>query len=474
MKKAFCPIILCCFLIFNSLITTSAVRLPAILGSHMVLQQKSDVTLWGWCGPAEKIIIKTSWDTITYKTSGGSSAKWSRKIRTPEAGGPYSITINGTTILEDVMIGETWVCSGQSNMEWSGDQNVKQCLDEMPNATNQQIRFFYVPKSTAEYPQENCGGSWKVCSPDEMKHFSAVGYFFGKKLQQELNVPIGLINSNWGGTAAEVWTPKNEVEQDPQLMDAAKKLSPVYWWPILPGYAYNAMIYPITNFEIAGAIWYQGESNVPTYRTYQQLMTRMIGSWRKAWGKEFPFYFVQIAPFSGYGDHDVCAHQRETQTSCLSIPKTGMAVISDLVEDLKNIHPANKMDVSARLANIALAETYGKIGLSYKSPMYKEMKSEKEKIRILFENADNGLMVKDKTITEIYIAGEDRQFQPALAKIDGNTLIVWNKAIRKPVAVRFGFTNTAIPNLFSKEGLPVNLFRTDNWDVDTKPLIKQL
>jgi sialate O-acetylesterase len=342
----------------------------------------------------------------------------------------------------------------------------------MPNATNQNIRLFYIPKSTSEFPQENCAGSWKVCTPEEMKHFSAVGYFFGKKLQQELNVPIGLISSNWGGTAAEVWTPKDEVESDPELSTAAKKIAPLDWWPNLSGYAFNAMIYPITNFEIAGVVWYQGESNVPTYRSYKQLMTRMIGSWRKAWGKEFPFYFVQIAPFSGYGDHDVGAHQRETQTSCLSVPKTGMAVISDLVDDLKNIHPVNKIDVSARLANIALAETYGKNGLIYKSPLYKEMKNEKDKIRIFFENADNGLMAKDKTITEIYIAGEDRQFQPALAKIDGNTLIVWNKTIRMPVAVRFGFTNAAIPNLFNKEGLPVNLFRTDNWEVDTSPLKK--
>ena len=472
MKKSIYPFIAMLLLMFNVCLTSAAVRLPAILGSHMVLQQNSEVKLWGWSSPAEKITIKTSWDTITYKTTGGSTAKWITKIKTPAAGGPYSITINGSTILEDVMIGETWVCSGQSNMEWSGDQNLKQCLDEMPNATNKNIRLFYVPKSTSGFPQENCGGSWKVCTPEEMKHFSAVGYFFGKKIQQALNVPIGLINSNWGGTPAETWTPKNEVENDSELNSAAQKLKPTDWWPTLPGYAYNAMIYPITNFEIAGAIWYQGESNVPTYSSYKQLMTKMITSWREAWQKEFPFYFVQIAPFSGYGQNNWCALQRETQTRCLSIPKTGMVVISDLVDDIKNIHPVNKIDVSARLANLALVKSYDKSGLNYKFPMYKGMKNEKDKIRIEFKNAENGLMAKDKSITEIYIAGEDRHFQPALAKIDGNTLIVWNKSIKSPVSVRFGFTNTAIPNLFSKEGLPVNLFRTDNWDVDTTPAIK--
>jgi len=472
MKKIIFPVFIALALIFNALNSTATVRLPSVLGSHMVLQQQSEVKLWGWCGPAEKVTIKTSWDTITYKTLGSSGAKWMQKIKTPAAGGPYTITINESTILEDVMIGETWVCSGQSNMEWSGDQGLKQCLDEMPNATNQKIRFFYVPKSTSEYPQENCSGSWKVCSPEEMKHFSAVGYFFGKKLQHELNVPVGLINSNWGGTAAEVWTPKDEVENDAELSKAAKKIGALDWWPNLPGYAFNAMINPITNYEIAGVIWYQGESNSGTASTYNRLMSKLISSWRKAWQKEFPFYFVQIAPFAGYGNENVCALLRESQTSCLTIPKTGMAVIPDLVDDLKNIHPINKIDVAARLANIALAETYGKSRLSYKSPMYKGMKNEKDKIIISFENADNGLVSKDKTIAEIFIAGADKQFQPAMAKIDGSTLIVWNKSIKNPVAVRFGFSNSAIPNLFSKEGLPVNLFRTDSWDVETAPVKK--
>ncbi len=472
MRKTFFLIISSIMLVIYSLSTSAAVRLPSILGSHMVLQQKSEVKLWGWSGPTEKITIKTSWDTITYQTTAESTAKWSQKIKTPVAGGPYTITINGSTILEDVMIGEIWLCSGQSNMEWSGDQGLKQCLDEMPNATNQKIRLFYAPKSTSEFPQEDCGGSWKVCSPEEMKHFSAIGYFFGKRLQQELNVPVGLINSNWGGTPAEVWTPKSEVENDPELNSAAKKLTARPWWPELPGYAYNAMIYPLTNFEISGVLWYQGESNVGAYSTYKQLLSKMISSWRKAWNKDFPFYFVQIAPWDGYGNNTICALQRETMTNCLSIPKTGMAVISDLVDDIKNIHPVNKIDVSARLANIALAETYGKSGLNYKFPIYKGMKNEKDKIRIFFDHADNGLMIKDKTITEVYISGEDRKFQPAMAKIDGSTLVVWNKTIKAPVAVRFGFTNTAIPNLFSKEGLPVNLFRTDNWDVDTTVMIK--
>lgn len=472
MKKTLFATIVSLLLTFNAIIISAAVRLPSILGSHMVLQQNSEVKLWGWCSPAEKIIIKTNWDTITYRTTGESSAKWIQKIKTPAAGGPYKITINNSTILEDVMIGEVWLCSGQSNMEWGGDQGLKQSLDEAPNANNKNIRFFYIPKSTSEFPQENCEGSWRVCSPEEMKHFSAIGYFFGKNLQKALNIPVGLINSNWGGTPAEVWTPKQLVENEPDLQTASQKLTRDGRWPILPGYTFNAMINPITNFEISGAIWYQGESNVGTYSTYKQLMSTMIGSWRKAWQKDFPFYFVQIAPFPGYGNSNVCALLRETQTSCLSIPKTGMVVITDLVDNLSNIHPINKIDVAERLANLALSENYGKPGLTYKYPMYKAMRSEKGKITVQFENADNGLISKGKIISECYIAGDDRQFLPAMAKIDGNTLIVWNKTIKAPVAVRFGFSNTAIPNLFSKEGLPVNLFRTDNWEVDTKPVKK--
>jgi sialate O-acetylesterase len=448
------------------------VRLPAIIGSHMVLQQKSEVKIWGWCGPGEAIKIKTSWDTTTYKGSSSSPTRWMSKIKTPAAGGPYTITINGTTILEDVMIGENWLCGGQSNMEWSGDQNLKQCLDEMPHATNQKIRFFYVQKSTSDTPQDNCNGSWKVCSPEEMKHFSAVGYFFGKQLQQDLSIPIGLINCNWGGTSAEVWTPKELVENDPILSEASKKIGPLPWWPNLPGEAYNAMISPIKNFEIAGAIWYQGESNSGTASTYKALIEKMVGAWRKDFQKEIPFYYVQIAPFSGYGNYNVDALLREAQTSCLSIPKTGMVVISDLVTDLKNIHPTNKIDVSTRLAKLALSETYGRTGLAYKSPLYKSMQVEKQKIRILFDNAANGLVAKDKVITELYIAGEDKVFQPALGKIEKNTLVVWNKTIKNPVAVRFGFSNDAIPNLFSSEGLPVNIFRTDNWSVDTSKIKK--
>lgn len=199
MRKTFFASGLFLLLIFITISVYSAVRLPAILGNHMVLEQNSEVKLWGWCAPAEKIMVKTSWDTITYRTTGKSSAKWALKIKTPSAGGPYTITINGSTVLEDVLIGEVWVCSGQSNMEFTVSQAFMPPAGEAPDPNNQNIRFFYIPKSTSEYPQDYCEGSWKVCTPEEMKHFSAIGYYFGQDLQRALNAPIGLINSNWGG-----------------------------------------------------------------------------------------------------------------------------------------------------------------------------------------------------------------------------------------------------------------------------------
>ena len=442
---------------------TAKVQLPSIIGSHMVLQQKSTVKIWGWSAPAEKINIQVGWDTTNYNVTASRGARWVAEIKTPAAGGPYTIKIKASNeiLLEDVMIGEVWVCSGQSNMEWSADQGLKQSKEESPNANNKSIRFFYVPKSTSSTPQDDVKAQWVVCNPEDMLHFSAIGYFFGKQINASTGFPVGLINSNWGGTPAEVWTPGEIVQNDPDLRNASEKLVPTQWWPHVRGEAYNAMIYPLTNFEIAGTIWYQGESNVGTHYAYQRLFTNMIDSWRKAWNKNFPFYFVQIAPYNYGENHINGALLREAQTRSTSFPKTGMVVVSDLVDNVKDIHPTLKKEVAARLANYALAETYGVSGLSYKSPVYASHSIEKNKIRIQFENVPTVLISKGGEPTDFYIAGADGFFVPAKAVIDGKTILVSSKNVKDPVDVRFGFTNTAMPNLFSQEGLPVNLFRTD-------------
>lgn len=450
-------------LILSTLITFAEVRLPAILGSHMVLQQQSKVKLWGWSAPAEKITISVSWSKSTYEAKGSRGAKWEAEINTPPSGGPYTIKIKGANeiILEDVMIGEVWVCSGQSNMEWSADQGLQQSKDEAPNATNRNIRFFYVPKSTSTTPQDDVRAKWVVCNPEDMRHFSAIGYFFGKQINQLTSHPVGLINSNWGGTPAEVWTPSDIVMNDPDLNKAAEKIPPFDWWPYQAGEAYNAMIYPITNFSIAGVLWYQGESNVDTHYGYKRLFTSMIDGWRKAWNNEFPFYFVQIAPYAYSDAHINGAYLREAQTKASAHPKTGMVVISDLVDNIKDIHPVLKKEVAARLAEYALAETYGLKRGPYKSPVYKSHSIEKAAIRISFDDVPTALVAKGGELTDFQIAGADGNFLPAKARIEGRTVIVYHPSIKEPKDVRFGFTNTAMPNLFSAEGLPVNLFRTD-------------
>jgi len=465
--KKFALLLLLIMLSVSAFFTAEAdVRLPAIIASHMVLQQNSEVNIWGWCGPGEKINLTTGWVTASYNTIGSSGAKWNLKIKTPLAGGPYTLTINGHNkiILDDILIGEVWDCSGQSNMEMNYNWGIKQYTSDVENATNKSIRFFHIPNLTADYPQDDTKGNWVVCNPEDMKQFSVAGYFFGQKLQEVLSVPIGLIEASWGGTPAEAWTPKDSIESNPILKEAANHLTPNPGWPINTAATFNAMINPIANFNIAGVIWYQGEANVGTASTYYAIFSTMIASWRKAWQKDFPFYFVQIAPFAGYGNNIFAALLREAQTKTLSSPNTGMIVIHDLVTDINDIHPKNKKDAGYRLANLALSETYGKKDLVYKTPMYKNMKTEKGKIRIYFTNADNGLMCKGDIIQEFYIAGADKIFMPAIAKIEGNTIIVWNKNIKNPVAVRFGFTNSSIPNLFSRQGMPVNIFRTDDWD----------
>lgn len=453
------------FLIVFSLNALADVRLPAIIGDHMVLQQNTKVKIWGWCEPNETVKLKTDWDTTTYQTKGSSSATWSIELTTPTAGGVHKISIDGYNHIDinDVLTGEVWVCSGQSNMEMNYNWGLPAYEKDVEAANNQNIRFFYIPKTTSVFPQEDVKAKWVVCTPEEMKRFSAVGYFFGNSLHQTLNVPVGLINANWGGTPAEVWTPEQLVESDNTLKQAAAQLKPSNGWPVVPGATWNAMIYPVTNYPIAGAIWYQGESNVGTASTYQALFTSMIGAWRKAWNKDFPFYFVQIAPFSGYTNNQ-SAFLREAQTKSWSYPNTGMVVTSDLVDNIKDIHPKMKKEVGLRLANYALAETYGKKVLSYKSPVYRDMKVEKSRIRINFDHAEGGLVSKGGAPTEFYIAGEDGKFVPATAKIEGNSVVVWNKEIKTPVAVRFGFSDASMPNLFSKDGLPVVSFRTDTWN----------
>lgn len=463
-------------LIAGVVLTTAEaqVRLPAVFSDNMVLQQKTAATIWGWSSPGQKIYVTNSWNNTTDSTRATGGARWKLTINTPAAGGPYTLTVTGgnnSITLKNVLVGEVWVCSGQSNMQWSSLNGLVKEDSILATGTHPYIRLLPVTHSTSEYPQDDQSAVWKECNTETLKSFSSVGYFFGKKLQTELNVPIGLINASWGGTPAEVWTPEDVIAVSPELKAAADKQGPNEWRPHQTASAYNAMIAPLTQFAIAGAIWYQGESNVGEALLYDKLMRNMIGSWRKAWNKELPFYYVQIAPFK-YGRKYGSALLREAQTKTMGLPETGMVVISDLTENVQDIHPRQKRGVGERLAGWALAETYNKPVGAYRSPQYKNLEIKKDKAIVYFDHAPEGLMIKsdDKKAkaTEFYIAGEDRNFFPADVKIEGDHVIVSSREVKNPVAVRFSFNSIGIGNIFSKSGLPVAPFRTDNWEVDTK------
>jgi len=449
---------------FNSALFAKII-LPSVFADNMVLQQNSNVAIWGWSDPAETVKIVTSWNSKdTIKVKADNSSKWSTTIKTIGAGGPYSIQILGTSNvqLNNVMLGEVWICSGQSNMEMSVNWKLINGEEDAAKANNPNIRIFHVQKIGAEYPQENCQATWAVCTPETMRATSAVGYFFARELQQKLNVPVGIIVSAWGGTPAEVWIEKSRIEKNATL-NAHKYNEKYDWWPGTPGTLYNSMIAPFVPYGIAGAIWYQGESNCNNHQIYSELMKTLIENWRADFKKEFPFYLVQIAPYT-YGEKGTSEYIREQQQLVTkNVPNTGMVVITDLVDNIKDIHPKNKSDVGKRLANYALAETYKQNIGGYKSPAYQSMQLEKDKLRVSFSNVLTGLKSIGKTPTQFLIAGDDQKFVPATAKIEGSTVILSSKLVKTPVAVRFCFDDTSMPDVFSNEGLPLAPFRTDKW-----------
>ena len=458
--------------LINVNLAQAKLRLATVFGDNMVLQREAEVPFYGLCNPGEKIFITCSWNNLTDSTTGDGDARWKLKIKTPGAGGPYSVTIKGqnTIVLKNIMVGEVWLCSGQSNMAWSAYRNLPEVKRELPVGTVNNIRLFQVPRSTSPYPQENAEGTWVVCNPKSLAGFSAIGYFFANELQKKLNVPIGIINASWGGTPAEIWTPGAVINGDEELSKAATAQNQNRRWTVTPGFGYNSMIYPFTQLPIAGVLWYQGENNTVAPHSYGKLLTAMIKSWRQAWQQDFPFYYVQIAPYI-YGNYNVGNLIREQQTKVLETPRTGMIVITDLVDNVKDVHPKNKLDVAKRLAAYALSDTYGQEVGAYKSPMFNRMDIKGNKANLYFDNAPNGFKLSvGKAATEFFVAGEDKNFVPAEVKIDKDKIVVYNKEVRNPVAVRFAFSNGAMSNIFSKEGLPVSPFRTDEWEVSTEKI----
>jgi len=419
------------------------VKLPAVIGSGMVLQRDMPVVLWGWAEAGEKVTVTHG--RKSQSATADDAGHWKVTLPAMKADGKtHRMTISGTNKIElaNIIVGEVWVGSGQSNMEWQLARSTGG-KEAIAAAKHPQIRLFHVPKVQAKAPAKDVKAAWKVCQPETVGNFSGVLYFFGLRLQKELGVPIGLINSSWGGSPIEPWT----------ITKAGS------------GGMYNGMIAPLQPFAIRGAIWYQGETNVfrKNGLAYYDKMKALIEGWRRAWGQDLSFHFVQIAPWSGgYGPGELPALW-EAQVASLKIPGTGMAVITDLVDNIRDIHPRNKRPVGDRLARWALAKDYGRKNLVYSGPLYKSMKVEGGKIRLTFAHA-GGLKSRDgKPLSEFQIAGADGAFVAAEAVIDGKTVLVGAKGVKAPTQVRFGWHKVANPNLVNAEGLPASPFQTNNW-----------
>ncbi|QBN20348.1 sialate O-acetylesterase [Flavobacterium nackdongense] len=449
------------FLVFSNMAFAN-VTLPNLLSDNMVLQRNAEVNLWGWANPQEEVVITPSWNNQTYIIKASNQAIWQIKIPTPKEGGPFSISIKGYNeiVLKNILVGEVWICSGQSNMEMNASWGIENGDEVVKNATNPNIRFFTVPKLTATTPQNNLPGNWTECVPETMKNFSAVGYFFAKRLQDDLkNVPIGLISSNWGGTPAEIWMPEEVIQNDTILIEAAKTRKEESYGPNQPGRAFNAMIYPLVQFKIAGVIWYQGESNVGS-TVYDKTFSALITSWRKGWQYDFPFYYVQIAPYKYGENHFGGAIIRDAQRKVLrEVPNTGMALTTD-ISPIDDIHPKDKKSVGTRLANLALTKTYKTNTALVNGPLYNAIKIEKNKVVVSFDFAE-GLYFKDNKADLFEITGADGIFYEAKATIKKNNVILQSDKVKLPVKVRYAWKNTDQSTLFNKANLPASTFITE-------------
>lgn len=441
------------------------VVLPALIADHMVLQQNQEVVLWGTAKALEPVKVKCSWSSEVQETKGDPYGNWQVKVKTPMAGGPYTIDVNGYNHIhvEDVWIGEVWLCSGQSNMEWSPRMGVAEKEEMLAGGNQPMIRFFKVMHRTSPYPQMDTHGKWELSTSQSLEDFSAVAYHFARHIRKHKDVPFGLILSAWGGTPAETWVSKEALEANVVVRLASKKLFEVEWGPVRTGETFNAMINPLIPYKIAGAIWYQGESNANNGDTYDQLLETLITDWRTRWGYEFPFYFVQIAPFR-YGVENEGVIVQDAQRKATRIPKTGIVITND-IGNPDDIHPLQKREVGERLGNHALHDMYGFKDVHYQSPLYSHMEKVQNKIRIHFHHAGNKLQWKNEPTASFLIAGNDQKFYPAEVRLEGKTVLVFSNDVQDPVAVRFAWSNISEPGLMSDEGLPVSCFRTDDWPV---------
>lgn len=440
----------------------------ALFSDNAVLQQGMKIPVWGVAANDEKV-------TVTFegqeKSTTATDGKWRVDLDPVKAGGPYEMTIAGASgspiTLKNILVGEVWICSGQSNMEWRLKQ-IPEGKEAIAQPANPKLRLITVPRQLKDTPQDNFDASWQECSAETLPEFSAVAYFFGVDLQRKLDVPIGLISTNVGGTPAEAWTSLEAMKSDPAIMADNEKVG-----VLKNGGLYNAMIHPLIPYGIRGAIWYQGESNAERAYNYRRLLPMLINDWRSRWGQgDFPFLFVQLAPYSnGKGNW---AELREAQLmTAQNTPNTAMAVITDLADEgnLANIHPVRKKTVGERLSLAAQAVAYGE-EVEYRGPTFSEMKIEEGKAVLSFTHVGDGLKALDNAtaITGFTVAGDDKKFVKADAVIEGkDKIILSNPDVKAPVAIRYGWEDAPKLNLYNSHMLPASPFRTDDYPGQTVP-----
>jgi sialate O-acetylesterase len=460
-------------LAITSVTLRAEVKLPAIFTDNMVLQQQTDASIWGKASTNATVRVSTSWNGKSYSARADKDGNWKVKVTTPLAGGPYTVTVNesNTIILKNVMIGEVWICSGQSNMEMPMKgfraQPITGSNEFIATSSNNQIRLITVPRTTSLAPMDDFKGNWKTCEPENVSEFSATAYFFGLMLNKTLKVPVGLICTSWGGTRIEPWISENGFKKF-DWVKLPDKTQPLTGNSIqqTPTVLFNAMINPLVGYGIRGAIWYQGESNRNEPAQYQQLLPGLVENWRSVWNVgEFSFYYVQIAPFD-YGPTGLnSAYLREAQLKAsTAIPNIGMVCIMDTGEkDI--IHPANKKAAGDRLAYQALVKTYGKKGYAADGPVLKEMKVEGPVVKLTFDNAVNGLASLGKELSCFEVAGANKRFYPAKAFVTNPGITIFCPYVAEPVAVRYAFKDFITGDLFNTEGIPASSFRTDTWEM---------
>lgn len=460
--------------LFAAATTISAkVVLPKIFASGMVMQQQTDANLWGEAKADATVKIATSWNKKTVSVKAGNDGKWTAKIQTPAAGGPYSITFSDgeKTVIDNILVGELWICSGQSNMEMPmkgfKNQPVENAVEDILHSGDSKMRLFTVKRTSLFQPATDVVGEWKEASPEAVRNFSATAYYFGRELRQMLNVPVGLIVTSWGGSSCEAWMNRDWLKAFPQIELPASQET-IKSKNRTATVLYNGMLHPLVGISMRGVIWYQGEENVSRSGYYADLFSRMIKGWREEWKEgDFPFYFCQIAPYDyniiGWGQYN-SAFLREQQAKAEKMNKNvGMACLMDAGLEY-GIHPRKKQLAGMRLALLALDKTYGIKGITSETARYKDVEFKGDTAVITFERAGMWVYGKNGLKSDLFeVAGEDRVFHPAKAWIERSKLYVKCDEVKEPVAVRYAFKDWADGDLFC-DGLPVSSFRTDNWD----------